>query len=244
MTQKETPAVCPRCGKPAQLADAAFCPHCGAPMRTAVDVPVPEGARALLEKAADQADPVKKHKLLLEAQAQYPDCLEVAQELLFLGRLHERSHKKLDFSVIKCHLLHLYLTPETFSGDLRRQMRQELFGHPDLKRCQELASDADAFTRQYLERLSREFINVFLRGSNRYMHSFFGFRLDHRVSKLLADPLALMLANVHSDTDLDFDQRTMLYDALYRAFLLETGNDAKWIDALLEEQGLPVPAKL
>ena len=38
----------------------------------------------------DRTDPVKKHKLLLEAQAQYPDCLEVAQELLFLGRLYER----------------------------------------------------------------------------------------------------------------------------------------------------------
>ena len=212
-------------------------------MAAAQAAPVPKGALALLEKAERQTDPVKKHELLLEAQAQFPDCLEVAQELLFLGRLHERSPKKLDFSVIKCHLLHLYLTPETFSGDTQRQMRQELFAHPDLKRCQELASDADAFTRQYLERLSREFINVFLRGSNRYMRSFFGLRLDHRVSKLLADPLALMLANVHGDTDLDFEQRTMLYDALYRAFLLETGNDAKWIDALLGEQGLPVPAK-
>lgn len=33
----------------------------------------------------------------------------------------------------------------------------------------------------------------------------------------------------------------MLYDALYRAFLLETGNDAKWLDALLAGEGLPFP---
>ena len=117
---------------------------------------------------------VKKHKLLLEAQEQYPDCLEVAQELLFLGRLYERSPRKLDFSVIKCHLLHFYLTPDDFSAAQQQQMRTELFEHPDLRRCQELAPDADAFTRKYLERLSRDFINVFLRGSNRYMHSFFG----------------------------------------------------------------------
>lgn len=37
--------------------------------------------------------------------------------------------------------------------------------------------------------------------------------------------------------------RAMLYDALYRAFLLEAGNDAKWLDALLSERGLPLPAK-
>ena len=35
----------------------------------------------------------------------------------------------------------------------------------------------------------------------------------------------------------------MLYDARYRAFLLETGNDAKWLDALLAGEGLPIPAK-
>ena len=29
----------------------------------------------------------------------------------------------------------------------------------------------------------------------------------------------------------------MLYDALYRAFLLEAGNDAKWLDALLARGG-------
>ena len=52
-----------------------------------------------------------------------------------------------------------------------------------------------------------------------------------------------MLSRVHGDTDLDFEQRSMLYDALYRAFLLETGNDAKWLDALLAGEGLPIPAK-
>lgn len=243
MTQSKTFPACPRCGKPVEIAGAAFCPHCGAPVAAAQAAPVPEGALSLLEKAERQTDPVKKHKLLLEAQAQYPDCLEVAQELLFLGRLYERSPKKLDFSVIKCHLLHFYLTPDDFSAAQQQQMRTELFDHPDLRRCQELAPAPDAFTRKYLERLCRDFINVFLRGSNRYMHSFFGFRLDSRIAKVLASPLERMLSRVHGDTDLDFEQRSMLYDALYRAFLLETGNDAKWLDALLAGEGLPIPAK-
>ena len=64
-----------------------------------------------------------------------------------------------------------------------------------------------------------------------------------RIAKVLASPLERMLSRVHGDTDLDFEQRSMLYDALYRAFLLETGNDAKWLDALLAGEGLPIPAK-
>ena len=82
MTQNETLIACPRCGKPVEVAGAAFCPHCGSPVAASQPAPVPEGALALLEKAERQTDPVKKHKLLLEAQEQYPDCLEVAQELL------------------------------------------------------------------------------------------------------------------------------------------------------------------
>ena len=97
MTQSRTFPACPRCGKPVEIAGAAFCPHCGAPVAAAQAAPVPEGALSLLEKAERQTDPVKKHKLLLEAQAQYPDCLEVAQELLFLGRLYERSPKSWTF---------------------------------------------------------------------------------------------------------------------------------------------------
>ena len=97
MTQSKTFPACPRCGKPVEIAGAAFCPHCGAPVAAAQAAPVPEGALSLLEKAERQTDPVKKHKLLLDAQAQYPDCLEVAQELLFLGRLYERSPKSWTF---------------------------------------------------------------------------------------------------------------------------------------------------
>ena len=243
MLQNENMPVCPRCGKAAQLADAAFCPHCGASMNAVRSAPVPEGAQALLEQAEGLTDPVKKHDLLLKAQAQYPDCLEVAQALLYLGRLYERSPKKLDYSIIKCYLLQMYLAPEELSAEQYRRMHEELFDHPDLKRCQELAPDADAFTRSYLERLSRDFIGLFLRGSNRYMHSFFGFKLDNRTAKLLASPVSYMMGGIHGDTDLSFEQRTMLYDALYRAFLLETGNDPQWIDKLLGEAHLPVPAK-
>lgn len=241
--QNETLPVCPRCGRAARQADAAFCPYCGAPMEEQPAQPVPEGAQRLLDEAARQPDPKKKHELLLDAQRQYPNCLEVAQELLFLGRLYERSPRKLDFSVIKCYLWHMYLTPEQFTMEQQAAMRAELFEHPDLKRCQALAPNAEAFTRQYLERLAQEFVRLFLRGSSTYMHSFFGIRFDGRASKTLAAPAAAMLRRIRADMDLPPERREMLYNALYRGYLREMGGDSQWLDAQLREQGLPLGPK-
>ncbi|MDO4351130.1 MAG: zinc ribbon domain-containing protein [Eubacteriales bacterium] len=241
--QNETLPVCPRCGKAPKQADAAFCPYCGAPMDQRSAAPVPEGAQRLLEEAAKQPDPKKKYELLKNAQRQYPDCLEVAQELLFLGRLHERNPRKVDFSVIKCYLWHMYLTPEQFSKEQQAAMRAELFEHPDLKRCQALAPNAEAFTRQYLERLAQEFVRLFLRGSSTYMRSFFGIRFDGRASKTLAAPAAAMLGRIRADEALSPQRRDMLYNALYCGYLREMSGDGQRLDAQLGEQGLPLGAK-
>ena len=241
--QNETLSVCPRCGKAPRQDDAAFCPYCGARINERTAAPVPQGAQRLLNEAAGQSDPKKKYELLINAQRQYPDCLEVARELLFLGRLHERDPRKLDFSVIKCYLLHMYLTPEQFSKEQQAAMRDELFEHPDLKRCQALAPDAGAFTRQYLERLAQEFVRLFLRGSSTYMHSFFGIRFDGRASKTLAAPVAAMLGRIRADGELSPERREMLYNALYCGYLREMGGDSQWLDAQLSQQLLPLGPK-
>ena len=235
--------VCPRCGKAVQMADAAFCPHCGAPVRQMQPEVQPE-VRMLLEKAEAQKDPVRKRAMLLEAQKNWPDSLEIAEEILFLGRLHERNPRKLDFSVIKCYLWHMYLTPKEFSEEKRDSMREEFFTHPDLLRCQQLSGDAERFTRHYLERLGREFVNLFLKSSNHYTRTWFGFRLDNRMSRVLAEPLADMMHQIHTDAKLDGSQRAMLYDAIYRAFLSETGGETQFIDAKLQEKNLLIPIKL
>ena len=240
----QTLPICPRCQKTAQTADAAFCAYCGAPMRAMQQSAMPHEARIMLRKAEETKDPVKKHDLLLRAQAAYPDCLEIAEALLFLGRLYERDPRKLDFSVIKCYLWHMYLTPRAFSDEQKSAMRTELFEHPDLLRCQQLSTDAELFTRLYLEKLGREFVNLFLKSSNHYTRTMFGFRLDNRMSRVLAEPVAGMMYAIHTDLQLDGERRALLYDALYRAFLSETGGESRYVDEKLEAAHLPVPAKL
>jgi len=243
MTNTNTLPVCPRCHKECPTADAVFCPFCGAPVSVQKSTMTDE-LKKILQKADKMEDPVKKHALLKEAEKQYPDSLEVAEELLFLGRLHERSPRKMDFSVIKCFLLHMYLTPGDFSDEKKDEMRQELFQHPQLMKCLSLAADKDVYMRRYLEKLSAAFVDLFLKSSNRYTNSFFGIRLGGRMDKTLASPVCRTLHAIRKDMKLDGTQRDMLYDAFYRAYLAETGGDPKWVDELLEKDGLPVPVKL
>lgn len=235
--------TCPVCRRELSMADAAFCPYCGAALNTIAKNPVPEEVKMLLAQIDKQKDPAKKHAMLAEAEKQYPDSLEIAEEILFLGRLYERSAKKLDFSVIKCYLLHMYLTPQAFSEETRNAMREELISHPHLLRCLQLAPDDDAFMRRYLSRLASEFVTLFLMGSNHYTKSMFGFRLDSRMGRVLAEPAADMLCAIRSDEALEARQRALLYDALYRAFVTETGGESRWVDALLEKKGYPIPSK-
>ena len=235
--------VCPRCHKEAQTAEAAFCAYCGAPIQQRKEELSGE-LKKLLEKIQKQQDPVKKHKLIEEGVAQYPESLELAEEKLYLGRLYERSTRTVDFSVIKCFVWHLYLTPEEFSAEKKAEMRREIVAHPDLMRCLELADNREVYMRRYLERLAQEFVNLFLKGSSRYNGTFLGFRLGTNMGKTLANPMTKMLRNIHGDMELTSEQREQLYDALYRAFLAETGNASRWLDENLTEIGLPVPVKL
>ena len=242
MTQT-TPAACPRCGRTGGPQGAAFCPYCGAALPTP-GLHTPSGARRLIDAAQAQTDPKKKFALLAQAQREYPDCLAVEEALLYLGRLHERDPRKLDFSVIKCHLLHVYLTPEDFDEATAQGMRSELVDGEQLRRCLALAPDEDAFLRRYFARLSAEFVRLFLRGSNRYMNGFFGIRLEGRAARNLAAPTARMLGNILRDARLPRRERGRLYEALYRAYLSEVGGDAQWLNPLLAQSGCPVPEGL
>ena len=232
--------VCTRCGKGIQPADAAFCPYCGTPAPTPASS-LSDSARMALSEADKLRDPVKKYDLLCRALAENPDCLEIAEALLFHGRLHERDSRKLDFTVIKCYLWHMYLTPGDFSPEQKNAMRRELFDHPDLERCLALAPDRDAYMRRYLRRLGCEFVTLFLKGSNRFTRTLFGFRFDNRMSRVLAQPAAQMIVNIRTDDALTPVQRSLLTDAIYAAFLTETGGEPQWINDELDKLGHPVP---
>ena len=233
---------CMMCHRELPVADAAFCPYCGAAVQSPKHA-VPDGVKQLLSSLEKQKDPAKKHAMLLEAQKEYPDSLEIAEEILFLGRLYERSPKKLDYSVIKCYLWHMYLTPERFSPEQKADMRAELAAHPHLQRCLALAADRNVFLRHYLGRLASEFVTIFLLSSTSYTKTWFGFRLDHRMGRVLAEPAADILCAIRADEELEPAFREMCYEAFYRAFVTETGGESRWVDELLEKKDCPVPAR-
>jgi hypothetical protein len=228
---------CPHCGRRITVdGSATFCPYCGGALGPAALDPQADAVQAALARVEAQANPVKKHELLEAALREFPDSLAVAEEVLFLGRLHERSKRTLDFSVIKSYLLNLYLEPETLTAEKRDAMRRELFDHPDLDRCLKLAGDEDVFMAHYLHRLSGQFIQLFLHGSSKYMRRFFGFGMDSRAPKLLASPAAKMLAGMQADAALTDRQRSMLMRAFFDAFCEHLGGETRWLEEAMAER--------
>lgn len=227
---------CPSCQRELPVADGAFCPYCGAALEKGDELP--ETVRAALEAAWKENDPVKKHRMLTEARQAFPNCLPIEEELLFLGRLYERDGKNPTFDVIKCFLLHPYLTPKEFSTAKRDAMREELFHHEQLERCKALATDPDVFVSRYLERLSEKFIRLFLEGSTYYMRSFFGFTSRKNAPRLLAEPTARMIGNMTADKALSSEERRMLTHAFYRGFSRRMNGQTEWLRQELERQGI------
>lgn len=235
--------LCPKCHKEIQpQSGAAFCPFCGAALAlTSPNGEEPQAVTQLLQQTAHMTDPRKKHELLQQALAQYPDSLALNQALLYLGRLYERGGKDVDFSVIKCFLLKPYLDPEEFSHQRKAELYQELFSHPLLEKCLALAGDRDGFMRAYLLHLSEAFISLFLRGDSRYMRRFLGFGLEGRAAKLLAGPAAYMLNTMRKDAFLTPPQRDMLMQQFYQAFSREMGGDTSFLDQQLHQAGMSLP---
>ena len=233
----ENAFICPKC-KRGFDPDFAFCPHCGQPRPK--DSSLPRESLVLLEKARREEDPVRKHALLMELRTRHPDNLDIERELLMLGRLHERSRRDVSFRNIKCYLLQIYLDTQGLSGDDIADMRRELFHHPQLEVCRRLAPDGDAFTREYLEDLSGDFIQLFLEGSNLYMRSLFGFVNHRNAPALLAPHAARMLENISRDDELTPGERQTLLTAFYRAFALRMNGETAKLDKCLAEKGLTI----
>jgi hypothetical protein len=224
--------ICPQCHRPVGAEDAAFCPFCGEKLRKGgPDLSVVRG----------EPDPVKKHEMLLALMAQHPDSLEVAEEILYLGRLYDRSRKGLDFSVIKCYVFNVYLDPDEMKPERREALRAEIFDHPDLSRCLELSGDREVFLRRYLLRIAEEFVRLFLKGSTRYMRSIFGFTNEGKAPKYLALPVARMLRAMQRDESLTGERKTLLMQALYCAFQTQLGGETRYLDELLTTYQIAVP---
>lgn len=235
--------ICPHCSREIEQQAALFCPFCGSSVSdTVLREGEPPEVKERLRALEDMNDLRKKHRLLLELEKEYPQSLLIAQEILMLGRLYERDKQAADFSIIKSYLLQLYLTPNQFKQDKQDAMREELFAHPQLLRCLSLCEEETAFLRTYLQRLSSEFIKLFLRGNSQYMRTFFGFTQHNRAPRYLAVPAARMLQNMLEDDGLAPARRELLAQSFYQAFSREMSGETEWLDKALEERGAPAMA--
>lgn len=229
--------MCPRCGQEVTVGDHAgfTCESCGGWLQViphgkafllqaaARELPGEKDALRLVDKAAQAADPVKKKKLLDEAEALCPDSLHAQREKLYLGRLWQRDLKNIDYHLIKCYLLHVFEAPEQETPDMRRAMLRELTEDPQLLKCLRLAPDPEAFIVEYVQWICREYVKVFLKGSTAHSGRFFGIQFT-KPEKALALPTAKMLRNM-ALAGLPAPYDTLLPKTLEETFVRDVGSD-------------------
>ena len=237
-------AVCPACGHTADIEEplpsVLSCPGCGAALsakKEGLAVHLSPAAREADEEALinlrGEKDPVLKYTALTALERENPNSLSVQYALLMHGRLHERNPKKLDYSVIKCYLLHPDEEPDRHPPDERKAFAREIFDHPRLIKCLDLSPDPDAFRTRYLRDLCDAYIGLFLLGSSLYSGSFMGLFRSNHPEKTLAPPAASMMLAIRRDAHLSEDESASLAEAMYQAFESRF-RDTSHIDRLLK----------
>lgn len=239
-----------------KISDKAFCTFCGYAF-TMQDIQNAKNntgnddneykLKIEAERISNQSSATKAYNDLLALETENPKSLEVQRALLLFGRLYERDGKHVDFSVIHCYLLQLFLEPAEIKKSKRSDMMTELFDSPRLSKCLELTDDKNGFLIDYYSSISEKFINLFLKGSNQYMRNLFGFSFSKKASKNLAPPCAKMLTNIFKCKDLPDANRIILLHSFYNSFKNAVDGDVSFIDELVDnsilhivKQGTPV----
>ena len=226
---------CIQCGKTAGEG-MSFCPYCGAKL------PEPETesgnrnpeADAWVRKAMAVTSFPERKRILEQGLAACPDSREIKWEMLFIGTPAPKKRGfSLDFSIIKSWNLEIYRSPGEFSEAQRREMRSRLFGDPELEACFALFEDPARKQEEYIQRLCREYADIFLEGSNQVMGRLFGFQLDRNREKKLAQPVAEVIRRMREDKELSPEQREQLWKAMYQAYAGKTAGKTEYLDALL-----------
>ena len=228
--------TCMQCGKQINGEGMAFCPYCGAklPEVTNPAETVNEEAEKWVRKAMAVTSFPERKKILLQGLNACPDSREIKWELLFVGTEEPKKRAfALDFSIIKCYILEFYRTPGDFSEDRRNRMRAQLFDDPQLRETCALFDDPEQKQREYIQRLCREYLEIFLEGNNQVMGSWFGIRLERNKEKKLAVPVADMIKRMKADEKLSPEQREQLVQAMCQAYAGKAGGRMEYLDALL-----------
>ena len=225
--------ICRQCGRTIETEGVAFCPYCGTKLEAATHVTETPEEEKWLRKAAQVKSYPERREILLKGRKECPDSREIRWELLFTGEQEDKRRWTVDFSVIKCWVLEMYRKPGDFTEEKRNRMREKLFEDPELKECLEMYGDPEGKQREYLQRLSREYVELFLEGSNEVMGSFLGFHSDRNKDKKLAVPVAEMIKRVREDEKLSTDQREQLWKALYQGYAARNGGRTEYLDERL-----------
>ena len=70
---------------------------------------------------------------------------------------------------------------------------------------------------EYLERLCREYIDIFLKEDNQLMGNIFGLRIGRNRDKVLEGAVENMIRQIEADRELDAGRKQMLREAMMRA---------------------------
>ena len=225
---------CNQCGKRLDEAGIRFCPYCGA--KLAVEQRT-EPRSAVAEKWIRRAMAVtsypERKKVLLKGLEECPDSAEIEWELLFIGEEPPRRSRMMDYFVIKCWVMEIYRNPGNLSAEQRDRMRQQLFDAPELVRCIRRAENPAEKQQEYLLRLCREYIEIFLEGNSRVMGTLFGIQLERNREKKLAGPVAEMLGRIRQDEQLSAERREQLRKAMIQAYSDRTNGKTEYLNALL-----------
>ena len=211
---------CSRCGKTIAGEGAAFCPYCGAKLNPAEKAPETTNAEAekWIKKALASNSYPERKKILQKGLQACPDSREIEWELLFIGTPDPKPQRgKIDFSIIKSWLLQIYRTPGDFSAEKRDAMRRELFESPQLQAVLAGREKPEEKMREYLERLCREYTEIFLKEDNRLMGNIFGLRIGRNRDKVLENAVDSMIRQMDADEKLTPERRQMLQEAMRKA---------------------------
>jgi|LSQX01.1.fsa_nt_gb hypothetical protein len=187
----------------------------------------------LLFEADVQQDPQVVYRALTRAEALAPEDLAVQRRLLLHGRLHERSPRTMDLSVIPCYALHAFEHPEQHGETAQQEMIRGLFDGERLKRCLALTDAPEQFLADYLLELSRAYMRIFVAPDTSHAPRVFGISLKGSLQRYLAVPARDIVMNILSSPFLSPAESIPLAKAFYRAFYEHAQGDTQALDALL-----------
>ena len=229
--------ICNQCGKTIEGEGMAFCPYCGAKLVTAAAAePRDEEAEKWVSRALAVNSFPERRKILSEGLKACPGSREIEWELLVIGEEAPKRTRVMDDSIIRSWVLEIYRNPGSFTEERRNEMRFHLFDSPQLIRCLQMIEDPEMKQKEYLLRLSKHYIEIFLEGNSEVMGTLFGFSLYRNKEKRLATPAAQMIKRMKNDEKLSPDQREQLWKAFYQAYAARTGGTES-LDQLMTDNG-------